>query len=211
MRPHSGNWVEILDDLQLFLHKAGNFFHGGRVILELLDDQALDEPTFVQLRDTLDAHELQLWAVLGGNPETQHLIREQGLRTRLPDSEAEREADPRSNALFIQKTIRSGQRLNAPGHVTVLGDVNPGGEIIATGNIVIWGRVRGIVHAGALGDRDAIICALMLEPAQLRIADLITRSPEDAPSQTPRPEIARIQDDVIIVEPWTVRGGQLGW
>ncbi len=211
MRPQSENWAEILEDLQLFFHNAGNFFQGGRVILELLDNQTLDKLTFAQFRNMLEAHELQLWAVLGGDPETQRLIREQGLRTRLPENETHRAPDPQSNGVFIQKTIRSGQRLKAPGHITVLGDVNPGGEIIATGNIVVWGRVRGIVHAGILGDRDAVICALALEPAQLRIADLITRSPEDAPSDPPRPEIARIQDDVIIVEPWTVRGGQLGW
>jgi septum site-determining protein MinC len=211
MQPQSENWADILEDLHLFFHNAGNFFHGGRVILELLETQDLDKTTFTQLRDVLEEHEMQLWAVVGGNVETQRLIREQGLRTRLPDNEAEREPDPQSNALFIKKTIRSGQRINAPGHVTVLGDINPGGEIIAVGNIVVWGHVRGIVHAGALGDRDAMICALALEPAQLRIADLITRSPEDEQSHPAQPETARIQDDVIIVEPWSVRGGQIGW
>jgi septum site-determining protein MinC len=209
MRAHSENWTEILRDLEHFFQNSGDFFHGGRVILELLNEQALDKPTFVRLRKILEDRDLQLWAVTGGNPATQHLIREQGIRTRLPQDVAKPKpkSSSQSNGIFVEKTIRSGQRLESVGHVTVLGDVNPGGEVVAAGTVVVWGHVRGVVHAGALGDRQAVICALALEPAQLRIAELITRAPEGGQLRPGQPEIARIQDNVIIVEPWTVRGG----
>ncbi len=207
MRPKSENWEKILQDLQQFFREAGGFFHGGRVILELLDEQTLDEEMFVRLRKLLEDHDLHLWAVTGGDPTTQHLIRGQGILTRLPDDTPQRADPSQDNALFVRKTVRSGQRLEFSGHIIVLGDVNPGGEVVATGNIIIWGHVRGIVHAGALGDREAVVCALALEPAQLRIADLITRSPEGEDAGPSQPETACIQNNVIMVQPWTARGG----
>ena len=85
-----------------------------------------------------------------------------------------------------------------------LGKVFPsaGGEVIAGGNVIVWGRLRGTVHAGALGDRSAVICALQLAPIQLRIADLIARTPEGNAESIP--EVARIDDDHISVEAWHI-------
>ena len=74
-------------------------------------------------------------------------------------------------------------------------------EIIAGGDIVVWGKLRGTVHAGALGNQDAIVCALDLAPTQLRIGSHITRSPDDR-RRKPRPETARVRDGQIIAEPW---------
>ncbi|MGB4503995.1 MAG: septum site-determining protein MinC [Syntrophaceticus sp.] len=102
--------------------------------------------------------------------------------------------------ILVQRTIRSGQRVFYPGNVVVLGDVNPGGEVIAGGNIIVMGTFRGIAHAGALGKGDAIVAALRLEPSQLRIAEYITRAPEGDYSTPFQPEIARVQDGIVIIE-----------
>ena len=102
--------------------------------------------------------------------------------------------------ILVQRTIRSGQRVFYPGNVVVLGDVNPGGEVIAGGNIIVMGAFRGIAHAGALGKEDAIVAALRLEPSQLRIAGYITRAPEGDFSNPYQPEIARVQDGIVIIE-----------
>ncbi len=102
--------------------------------------------------------------------------------------------------ILVQRTIRSGQRIFYPGNVVVLGDVNPGGEVIAGGNIIVMGTFRGIAHAGALGNEDAIIAALQLEPSQLRIAGYITRAPEGDYASVYQPEIARVQDGIVIIE-----------
>jgi len=110
------------------------------------------------------------------------------------------ESDERGEAAFAWRTVRSGQVIRHQGHVTVLGDVNAGGEIIAGGNVLVWGRLRGTVHAGALGDRKAVICALELAPTQLRIADLIARAPEGGAGRFP--EVAFVENDQISVEPW---------
>ncbi len=103
--------------------------------------------------------------------------------------------------MVLRRTLRSGQVLQHPGHVIVVGDVNPGAEVLAGGNVFVWGRLRGVVHAGAAGDRQAIVCALELAPAQLRIADVVARAPEEHPSPA-RPELARVEDAGIVVETW---------
>ncbi|NPV29289.1 MAG: septum site-determining protein MinC [Firmicutes bacterium] len=103
--------------------------------------------------------------------------------------------------ILVQRTIRSGQRVYYPGNIVVLGDVNPGAEVIAGGNIIVMGTFRGIAHAGALGDEKAVVAALRLEPSQLRIAGYITRAPEGDFSMPPhQPEIARVQDGIVIIE-----------
>ncbi|NLM28275.1 MAG: septum site-determining protein MinC [Clostridiaceae bacterium] len=102
---------------------------------------------------------------------------------------------------FIKGTVRGGTRILYEGNVVVLGDANPGSEIVASGNVVIMGTIRGMVHAGADGNRNAIVAALRLCPTQLRIADLITRCPETYEEDTFLPEIASIKDGVIYVEP----------
>nr|WP_284139887.1 septum site-determining protein MinC [Virgibacillus sp. LDC-1] len=74
--------------------------------------------------------------------------------------------------------VRSGQVLEVTGDLLLIGDVNPGGKIMATGNIYILGSLQGIGHAGTLGDRNAIIAASYMKPSQLRIADYISRAPD---------------------------------
>jgi septum site-determining protein MinC len=102
---------------------------------------------------------------------------------------------------FFRGTVRSGQLINYAGNVVVVGDVNPGAEIIAAGNIVVMGTLRGIVHAGADGNKDSIVVALNFYPTQLRIADVITRSPdEDGNKGQNTPELAFIKDDRIYIE-----------
>jgi len=85
-------------------------------------------------------------------------------------------------------------------HVVVIGDVNPGAEITAGGNVIVWGRLRGVVHAGAGGDEEAVVCALDLAPTQLRIAGHIAVSPERR--KDPGPEIARIREGQLIADTW---------
>jgi septum site-determining protein MinC len=103
------------------------------------------------------------------------------------------------NCLFVERTLRSGKSVQFEGHVVVMGDVNPGAEIIATGNIVVLGSFRGVAHAGATGDRKATVSAYHLAPTQLRIADLVTRAPDDQADER-GPEIARIKNNQLIVD-----------
>jgi len=205
LHPIASSWEKVLDALKSSLDEATGFFQGGRVILEL-KEQSLDETEFQALRTLLEQHNLELWAVLGGNAAVQHIVRIHGIRTRLPASAPKVTTQPAGNALLVEKTLRSGQSLYFPGHITVIGDINPGAEVTAGGNIIVWGRIRGTVHAGAMGDIDAAIYGLVLNPAQLRIADLITRAPEEKQRGSTKPERALIRDGIIVVEPWKPRG-----
>lgn len=102
---------------------------------------------------------------------------------------------------FYRGTVRSGHKIDFEGNVVVIGDVNPGGEIRATGNIVVIGALRGTVHAGADGNKDAVIVALTLNPTQLRIADIITRPPDgEGKSMEIIPEMAFVKDDRMYIE-----------
>ena len=106
-----------------------------------------------------------------------------------------------SDCKFIRHTLRGGTRIQFEGSVVVVGDVNPGAEIVAGGNVIVLGLLRGMVHAGAFGARDAFISALKLKPTQLRIADLIARCPDDPDAPGCYPEIASVQEDHIEVAP----------
>jgi septum site-determining protein MinC len=83
-----------------------------------------------------------------------------------------------------------------PGTVVILGEVNPGGIVVAAGDILVWGRLRGFAHAGAFGNSECLIMALQMEPTQLRIADYVARSPETPPAQF-YPEVAYVTPEGI--------------
>lgn len=83
-----------------------------------------------------------------------------------------------SDTKVYNRIVRSGQVLEAVGDLLLIGDVNPGGKVSATGNIYIMGNLHGVAHAGAAGDRNAVIAASYMKPSQLRIADYISRAPD---------------------------------
>ena len=115
--------------------------------------------------------------------------------------QTQRDARDSSDTLFLRRTVRSGQAIHHPSNVVVLGDVNPGAEIVAGGDIMVWGVLRGMVHAGYPDNEQALVCALQLAPVQLRIAHLLSRPPEGFEVQ-PRPEVATIRHGQIVVETW---------
>lgn len=102
---------------------------------------------------------------------------------------------------FIRKTVRGGQIVDYAGNIVIVGDVNHGGEVRATGNIIVLGSIKGRVFAGDNGNNKAIIAAFSLQPEVLSIAKIITISPDDAERPT-YPELAKIKDNAIIVEPY---------
>lgn len=109
------------------------------------------------------------------------------------------ESSSNMNAVLVERTLRSGQTIHYPGHVILLGDVNPGAEVTAGGDIFIFGHFRGIAHAGFFGSEDAVVFAFKLVPTQLRIANQITRSPDNENFYSEDPEIAFIKDGKIVI------------
>lgn len=193
------------------------FLAGSRIALDV-GRRALDDAQLTALHQLFEAHELTLWAVLAEDAATREAARRAGLATRLSGSATDLEGNalggranggepparepPPANALLLRETVRSGRALWHDGHVVIVGDVNPGAEVMAAGSVIVWGRLRGLVHAGALGDATAVICALELNPTQLRIADHIAVAPDSGPGRAP--EQAAIRDGQIVAEPWAV-------
>jgi septum site-determining protein MinC len=101
--------------------------------------------------------------------------------------------------VIVRVTCRSGTRIESEADCIIMGDVNPGAEVVAAGDIIVFGRLRGVAHAGARGDRAARIWAMSIEPNQLRIADQVAVPPRDSERKSGRFEIAEIQGDVIQV------------
>ena len=103
-----------------------------------------------------------------------------------------------SETYFFKGGMRSGQRLENEGSVVILGDVNSGAEVIAGENIVVLGTLRGLAHAGAKGNRKAMIASHKIESPQLRIADVLKEIEKEEIVETK--QFASIQEDKIVLE-----------
>jgi len=102
---------------------------------------------------------------------------------------------------FIRKTVRGGECISYQGNIVIIGDINSGAEVYAAGNVIVLGHIKGKVSAGANGNTKAVIAAFVLQPEILKIANVIAMSPDDI--EKPRyPELAKIKDGSIIVEPY---------
>ncbi len=121
----------------------------------------------------------------------------------VPDDGEQEQYIPGADTVLIRRSLRSGQSVSFNGNIVVMGDVNPGSEVCAAGDIVVFGALRGVAYAGANGSAAARVIALRLTPTQLRIADKITRSPDDEVQAPSGPEMAYLRDGAIVIEPWT--------
>ncbi len=99
--------------------------------------------------------------------------------------------------------IRSGQTVEYSGHLLLLGDVNPGGTIKCSGDVYVLGALRGTVHAGTEGNEESIIAASLMKPTQLRIADIISRPPDEWASAEPWMEYAFLRDGTMAIDKMT--------
>lgn len=193
------SWGEVLDELHERLARGTEFFQGAQITVDT-GQRALADGEFANLLRVMGEYGLQPSTLATATPEGRSAGRAAGISTRPPLRQAlatpQQDAD---SALLVQRTLRSGQVLRHHGHLTLLGDVNPGAEIVASGSIIVWGRLRGTAYAGAMGDTTAVICALELAPTLVRIAEAMARPPESRPVG---PEMARITPNGIEVEPW---------
>ena len=221
-----GAWQQTLAHLEARLNASPAFFKGARVGL-VVGMRELGEPDIRAARELLMRHDVTLWALVSESAVTQNAAAHLGLDVKLPVREARSEhaeparasvpasvavapapsepaavqAEDPDAAMMVRRTLRSGVRLHHPGSIVVIGDVHPGAEVVAGGDIVVWGKLHGTVHAGAFGDDEAVVCALDFAPTQLRIGRYITRSPDDRRRKA-QPETGRVKNGRIEVVPW---------
>ena len=115
------------------------------------------------------------------------------------------------NGQFYRGTLRSGQKIEVDGSIVILGDINPGAQIVAGGNVVVLGCLKGTVHAGYPEDNSAFVAALMMEPMQIQIGSYIARSPDQRVKNTKKnakkknrqellAKLAFVENDSIFIE-----------
>ncbi len=203
--------------LQAHLQKAELFFQGADVVLDIGDlgfsiDQVLEIQNILAF-----PHGLRLKKIIHGTQEP--ILKNQKIAKSV--EKQQRTSSPKIKAMAQRKrsladwttglnnpetilykgTLRSGQRIVHEGNVVIVGDVNPGAEIRAAGDIIIMGSLRGLAHAGASGNTEVVIVAFRLAPTQIRIGDVIGRPPEGDLGIPKEPEVAKLEDGVILVEP----------
>lgn len=110
--------------------------------------------------------------------------------------------EARPATLYHVGTLRGGQSLHNVGNIVIVGDVNPGAELVASGDILVFGALRGVAHAGAQGETGAKVYALELTPTQLRIATFIAADTAQRKPASLRPEVASVRDGRIAVAPY---------
>ena len=214
--PDRGSFADLLVLLRDELAQKQAFLQGSRVALQV-GYRRLRKADLQDLQSLFEENQLELWAVLAEEPAVREAARELALATRLSGSQTDLNGNflsqsvepgtavspeiPSQGGLILKETLRSGRSIFHEGHVVIIGDVNPGAAVVASGDVIVWGRLRGLVHAGALGDETAVICALELSPTQLRIADQIAISPDEKRGRA-IPEQAAIRNGQIVAEMW---------
>ncbi len=214
-------WPVLVAELTERLQAGQRFFQGGQAHLEL-GSRLLEPPQLEEIKAVMAQHGVELATVIAGTQATRNVAKQVGLPFKLPSNQNTRPPTPviegntgskaenvragqpfdSAEALFLRRTVRSGQRIEHHADVVVLGDVNPGAEIIAGGSVIVWGTVRGQIQAGQI-QAGAVICALSLRPTQLRIGEVLAVGSQEALNEPiPGPEIATVENGAIVLESW---------
>jgi len=206
--PENEPWLARLRELKGRFIANEAFFGGGQIAFDV-GSLFLSADDVQRSLALLAEYQIQLVAILTDNDATRASAASFGIPDAIPAPPVTpKEAPTRTasaddvteevatNSAFFKGKLRSGQTVKHPGHVIVIGDVNPGGQILAGGDIIVWGRLQGSAHAGAFGDVGAIVCALEMTPTLLRIADAAVRNHKG------KTEIARVEEQQVVFSTW---------
>lgn len=189
-------WEELCHQLTLRLNSGDRFLEPNTTVHLIARDRLLDNRQLQEIDQLLQTAKLRMKRIYTQRRQTAvaaatagYSVEQQTKLEHLTNSSDQGKA--LETPLYVQMTVRSGTEIRHPGSIVVLGDVNPGGALIAAGDIFVWGRLRGVAHAGSEGNADCRIMALHMQPTQLRIADQVARAPEKPPTQY-QPEVAYV-------------------
>ncbi len=190
-------WPELWQQLKQRLNAGDRLWQPHTAVHLIARDRLLDVRQLQSIADALAECQLQLKRVYTNRRQTAvaaatagYSVEQHSSIAHLNQPNAET-GEPLADPLYLQTTVRSGMEIRHPGTIVVLGDVNPGGSVIADGDVLVWGALRGVAQAGVAGNSRCLIMALRMEPTQIRIADSVARAPETPPDEY-HPEIAYI-------------------
>jgi septum site-determining protein MinC len=198
-------WNEIHPLLISKINENTSFFNSAHVALEV-GECVIKAVEMGKLCDELAEKGISIWAILSTSDSTIKNAQSFGIATQLgikktsalKEDSLTLDGEP---AIWIERTLRAGYRIETKCHVMVMGDVNPGAEIVSAGNVFVWGRMNGSVHAGAEGNKNAKVFALQMKPTQLRIAEL-SSAPFTGKIKS-QAELACVEDNKIAFKVWT--------
>lgn len=199
------SWEESRAALMEQIESRGSFYQGARLALDV-GGTVFHVNELSELRDRLSERGVNLWAVVSESLTTEKTSQLLGLATRISKPRPQEMTRPpaeeagEGRVMWIERTLRSGTRVEFAGNLIVVGDVNPGAEVVAEGNVIVWGRVRGLVHAGAGGDMSAFVCGLDLSAAQIRVGG-VAAVPSERSGES-RPVKYFLEDGIIKSEFW---------
>ncbi|XHX81121.1 MAG: septum site-determining protein MinC [Stenomitos frigidus ULC029] len=191
------HWTEVWQQLKQRLDAGERFWQPETTVHLIARDRLLDGRQLQTIADALSEAKLQLKRVYTSRRQTAvaaatagYSVEQQATLSHLnqPTQEA---VQTMAEPLYLETTLRSGADIHHNGTVIILGDVNAGSAVVADGDILVWGRLRGVAHAGARGNNRCLIMAMQMEPTQLRIANFVARPPETPPAQF-LPEVAYV-------------------
>jgi len=200
----SATWNELWQQLKHRLNGNDRFWKSNTPVYLLARDRLLDARQLQEIAEVLSEATLFLKRVYTSRRQTAvavvtagYSVEQHSPVSRINQSNEENAA-PMADPLYLNMTVRSGVEIRHPGTVVLHGDVNPGGAIVADGDVIVWGNLRGVAQAGASGNTRCLIMALKMTPTQIRIAGAVARSPETPPEHY-QPEVAYFSDDGICI------------
>ncbi len=200
-----GDWAKLWQQLKQRLDGGEQFWQPNTAVYLLARDRLLDGRQLQMIVDVLAASQLRFKRLYTNRRQTAvaavtagySVEQQQFPVAQLKQSQVQTESGQAlAEPLYLYTTVRSGVEIRHPGTIVIVGDINPGGTAIADGDILVWGRLRGLAHAGASGNKRCRIMALHLEPTQLRIANAVARAPENPPEPF-CPEVAYVTKEGI--------------
>ncbi len=188
---------ELLKDIEDKFLESAKFFKNAKMALTFRG-RVLNREQEKQVVETIvNSCGIHVLCMIDENPENERYYK-QAVDLALQEKEKE-------DGRFYRGTLRAGQVLETEHSIVIVGDVNPGATVVSKGNIVVLGSLRGIAYAGATGDSNCFVAALIMKPIQVRISDKMARSAitkrVDTAEYKMEPKIAYIKDDHIFVKP----------
>lgn len=194
----TSNFNDILESIRMKLNKTGQFFSGATIIG--VEGEIKKEVDRYKLYQVL-SDEFKLNVSSLDKITKVDAVNKEEPEIHVPRSDEECNINYNEyDTKIVKSTLRSGMGVEYDGNIIIIGDVNPGAEISAGGNVIVLGKLRGMVHAGKFGNKKTYIVAEKLVPTQLRIANIITRAPEEENLHDLKPEIACLKSGQMSIE-----------
>lgn len=185
----------LIQEVAAKFRESSRFFRGAKMALSFEGKKLSDEQQR-EVADTITANsQVEILCILDQDEEKERLY-QAAIERRMQNEKA-------NVGRFYKGTLRNGQVLESEGSVVILGDVNPGAKVIAVGNVIVLGALKGTACAGITGNEKVFIAALEMEPTQLRIGNALGRggdTKERRKKQQLKPMIAFVGDGGIYVE-----------